>query len=61
MLGAANTCALELMQQHAAEVQRVAGALLKRRALAHADILALLARQAGGKRQGTSRPRSRHP
>ncbi len=56
MLGAANTCALELMQQHAGEVQRVAGALLKRRALAHEDILALLGR--GTREEGRA---PRHP
>jgi hypothetical protein len=40
-------------------VRAVAGALLKRRALAHEDILALLVRPARGRQAATRRPQSR--
>ena len=58
MLGAANACALELISSTQPRCRRVAGALLKRRALAHADILALLARR---RATGASRPQARPP
>ena len=65
MLDVANKRALALIRRRTAQVWAVAGALLKRRALAHDDILALLGRVAHGKKgaarlsrgtPGSSRP-----
>ena len=61
MLDAAHVHALALIRRRQGQVQAVASALLKRRALAHDDIVALMMRQARGKRQAAQRPRGRRP
>jgi hypothetical protein len=55
MLDVANKRALALIRRRTAQVWAVAGALLKRRALAHDDLLALLGGVARGKK-GAARP-----
>jgi ATP-dependent Zn protease len=56
MLDVANRRALALIARRVTEVRATAGALLKRRALAHEDIAALLAR---GKKSAARRPHRR--
>jgi ATP-dependent Zn protease len=57
MLEAAYARVLRLIRQRAPQVRTIAAALLKRRALAHADIVALLEAPKPGGRARTKRPR----
>ena len=61
MRDAANACAHDLIRQHATEVQAVADALLQRRALGHADILALMGRRPRRKKGGAKGSPGRRP
>ena len=55
MLDAANASALDLMREHKLQVRAIADALIKRRALAHLDLLALLDRNARAGRKPAAR------
>jgi ATP-dependent Zn protease len=60
MLDVANKRALALIKRRMIEVRAIAGALMKRRALAHEDIAALLARsQTRRKEPAVRRPHRR--
>jgi ATP-dependent Zn protease len=60
MLDVANKRALALIRRRMTEVRAIAGALMKRRALAHEDIAALLARsQTRRKEPAVRRPHRR--
>jgi ATP-dependent Zn protease len=60
MLDVANKRALALIKRRMSEVRAIAGALMKRRALAHEDIAALLARShARRKKPAARRPHRR--
>jgi cell division protease FtsH len=60
MLDVANRRALALIKRRMTEVRAIAGALMKRRALAHADIVALLARpKSRGETPAAQRPQRR--
>jgi ATP-dependent Zn protease len=60
MLDVANKRALALIKRRMTEVRAIAGALMKRRALAHEDIAALLARShARRKKPAARRPHRR--
>jgi ATP-dependent Zn protease len=59
MLDAAYARGLDLMRERKLQVRAVASALLKRRALAHDDIAALLARSGAGVKKTAAPRRSR--